>query len=274
MASSSRVALVTGCSAGGIGFYMCKALVERDFVVYATARSLSSMEDLDHPNIKRLVLDVTKDSQVNSVVSTIIAESGRIDLLINNAGFFAVGPLTDWTAENVKDVYDTNVFSIVRVCGAIIPHMAKCKSGTIINMGSVVGKLPLPWSGVYDSSKFALRTLTEVYSMECKPLNICVMLAAPGTIQSKLADKQDDFELASGSLYTAFLHNIHERIESSKAKVTETERFAEQVISKAVQENPPRYFAVGGYVSTFRFLSYVPRSIPLWVCWRLYSKPR
>jgi len=273
--TSKKVALVTGCSNGGIGFYICQKLAERDFIVYATSRSLSSTEGLDHPNIKRLVLDVTSDSQVSSAVSTAIAESGHIDLLINNAGVITAGPLVDWTAEKAKEVYDTNVFSIIRLCAAVVPHMAKRKSGTIVNMGSVVGEIPTPWTGIYDSSKSAVRALTDTLYMECKPLNIRVMLAAPGTIKSHLADKQDDFELPSGSLYTSFFHNIRQRMEASRDdKAMSTEVFVEKLVSKATQANPPRQWSAGGYASTYRLLSYLPRGVGLWMFWRMFSKPR
>jgi hypothetical protein len=111
--------------------------------------------------------------------------------------------------------------------------------------------------------------------MECKPLNIRVMLAAPGTIKSHLADKQDDFELPSGSLYTSFLHNIRQRIEASRdKKAISTEIFAEKLVSKAIQANPPRHFQIGGYVSTYRLLSYLPRGVGLWMLWRMFSQPR
>ncbi|KAJ7174129.1 oxidoreductase [Mycena crocata] len=271
--TSKKVALVTGCSNGGIGSQVCQKLAERGFIVYATSRSLSSTDDLEHPNIKRLVLDVRSDAQVNSVVSTAVAESGHIDLLINNAGVITAGPLVDWTAEKAKDVYDTNVFSIIRLCGAVVPHMAKRKSGTIVNMGSVVGQIPTPWTGIYDSTKFAVRSLTETLFMECKPLNIRVMLAAPGVVASRLADKQDDFELASGSLYTEFAHNIRQRMKASKEKAMPTDVFAEKLVTNALKTNPPRYFCVGGHASTYRLLYYLPRGLGLWILWKMFSQP-
>ncbi|KAK6996009.1 hypothetical protein R3P38DRAFT_3223016 [Favolaschia claudopus] len=153
--------------------------------------------------------------------------------------------------------------------------MAKRKSGTIVNMGSVVGEIPTPWTGIYDSSKAAVRSLTDTLFMECKPLNIRVMLAAPGTIKSKLADKQDDFELVSGSLYTSFFHNIRQRMEASRdSKTMSTDVFAGKLVTQALKPSPPRYFSVGGYVSTYRLLSWLPRGFGLWMFWRMFSQPR
>ncbi|KAF7345618.1 NAD-P-binding protein [Mycena venus] len=269
-----NVALVTGSSEGGIGFYLCQKLAERGFTVYATSRTLSSTAALVHPNIKKLPLDVTDDSQVQSVVASIIEESGQIDMLINNAGILAPGPTVDWKAEDVKTVYDTNVFSIIRLCGAVVPHMAKRRKGTIVNIGSIVGEFPTPWMGVYDSSKAAVRLLTEVLSMECKPFDIRVMLVAPGSIQSKIIEKHDHFQLAPNSIYGAFFHNIRQRLEAARDKLAmPADKFAEEIVTKALRPNPPSYVLTGGNSTLFRFLAFLPRRLYLSIIWGMFSKP-
>ncbi|KAJ7157759.1 oxidoreductase [Mycena filopes] len=272
MSTTKKVALVTGSSEGGIGFAMCQQLVEKDYIVYATSRSTSSTQALTHPNIKRLALDVKDDASVNKAVATAIEESGHIDLLINNAGLFAVGPIVDWTGETAKDIYDTNVVSIVRMCAAVFPHMAKRKSGTILNMGSVVGEYGTPWSGLYDSSKAAVRAISEDLYLECKPFNVHVMHAAPGTIHSKLADKQADYELPSGSLYGRFAHNVMQRLEASRDdKAMNTDAFAKLIISKATRAKPPRYFRAGGYTELYAIFGLLPRGVVLWIVWKMFS---
>ncbi|KAJ6586407.1 NAD-P-binding protein [Mycena vulgaris] len=259
MSSPNSVALVTGCSEGGIGFHLCQSLVARGFTVYATSRLLSSTEKLDHPLIKRLTLDVTSDAHVNSVVATIMNDEGHIDLLINNAGVFAPGPIVDWTAEEMKVVYDANVFSIFRLTSAIVPHMARRSRGTIVNIGSIVGEFPTPWTGVYDSSKAAVRALTEVLAMECKPFNIHVMLVAPASVASDIMRKHADFALPENSIYGPFLHNIIQRLSTSKRSGTATPG--------------DRYVLSGGHSILFRIASWLPRSFYLHVVWRMFSKP-
>jgi len=270
-----KVAFVTGCSEGGIGNHLCQKLAERDFIVYATSRSTSSMKNLVHPNIKRFALDVKSDSEVKSVVATVIEESTHIDLLINNAGILVASPIIDWKSDDIKDLYDTNVISIVRLCREIVPHMAKRKSGTIVNMGSIVAEFSIPWTGIYNSSKAAIHSLTEGLRMECKPFNIDVMLVVPGAVQSRLFDRQDDFQLTSNSLYGDFLHNIRQRVDTGKNKNTmRTDVFAERLIAKVVQAKPPRYFSAGGLLTTFRLVGLLPRSIYLFIIWRMFSKPK
>ncbi|KAJ7449435.1 NAD-P-binding protein [Mycena galericulata] len=268
-----KVALVTGSSEGGIGFHLCQKLAERGFTVYATSRTMSSTQNLVHPSIKRLELDVTDDSQVQPVVTRVIEESGHIDLLINNAGILAPGPTIDWTADQVKAIYDTNVFSIVRLCGAVVPHMAKRKMGTIINLGSIVGEYPTPWTGIYDSSKAAVRALSEVLSMECRPFNIRVILVAPGSVQSRIIEKQDNFQLPLNSIYSAFFHNIRQRLEAARDNsAMPADKFAEEIVSKALRSNPPSYILTGGNSTVFRILAYLPRSWYLSLIWKMFSK--
>ncbi|KAJ6597523.1 NAD-P-binding protein [Mycena vulgaris] len=269
-----QVALVTGCSEGGIGHELCQKLAARGLTVYATSRALSSTAALVHPNIRRRVLDVTSDAQVRAVVEDVIAETGRIDMLFNNAGVLAPGPTIDLTAEDLKAIYDVNVFSIVRLCGAVVPHMAARKKGTIVNIGSIVGEFPTPWTGGYDSSKAAVRILSEVLSMECKPFNIRVILVAPGSVQSKIIDKQDGFALAPASIYGAFFHNIRQRLEAARnSSAMPADEFAEEIVSKVLRPNPPGYILTGGGSNMFRVLAYLPRWLYLAIVWRMFSKP-
>ncbi|KAJ7172827.1 NAD-P-binding protein [Mycena crocata] len=274
MSLPNQVALVTGCSEGGIGFHLCQNLAARKITVYATSRSLSSTKKLDHPLIKRLILDVTSDLDVQRVVDTIIEQEGHIDLLINNAGVFAPGPVIDWTPERMQEIYNTNVFSILRLTRAVIPHMAKRSKGTVVNIGSIVGEYPTPWTGIYDSSKAAVRALTEVLTMECKPFNIHVMLVAPGSVASDIMNKFPELSLPATSLYHAFLNNIVQRVHTSKNSGTSMsgEAFAEEIIEKALRRSPPRYVLTGGHSWLFWAWGYFPRSWYFWAIWRRFSR--
>ncbi|KAJ7167772.1 oxidoreductase [Mycena filopes] len=270
-----KVALVTGSSEGGIGFAFCQELAQKDYIVYATSRLTSSMQALTHPNIKRLALDVKDDASVNKAVATAIEESGHIDLLINNAGILVIGPIVDCTGETAMDIYNTNVVSIVRMSAAVFPHMAKRRSGTILNIGSVAGEFGTPWSGLYDSSKAAVHAISEDLYLECKPFDVRVMHVAPGTVHSKIAGKHADYELPSGSLYGRFAHNIMQRLEGSRDhQAMDTNVFAKLVISEATRAKPPRYFRAGGYAGLYTFFGLLPRAVFLWVIWKMFSGPR
>ncbi|KAF7796926.1 hypothetical protein EIP86_008111 [Pleurotus ostreatoroseus] len=273
--SDLKVALVTGCSEGGIGYAFCEKLAARNYIVYATARRLESMAPLTHPNFKKFVLDVTDDQQVQSVVATIISIEGHIDMVINNAGILAPGPIIDYTDDQIKEVYDINVYSILRVSRAVIPHMAGRKKGTIVNMGSVAGEFPTPWTGHYDASKAAVRLMTEVLALECKPFNVKVMLVSAASVRSQIIGKHDDYQLPQSSLYGGFLHNIRDRLEAARDKeAMQTSLFAEEVISKADSASPPSYLLAGGKAGTYKLMAYLPRSWVLSIVWGMFSKPK
>ncbi|KIJ45842.1 hypothetical protein M422DRAFT_226905 [Sphaerobolus stellatus SS14] len=274
--TEQKVAFVTGCTTGTIGFSYCEGLLKRDFIVYATSRSVASIQGLDHPNAKILALDVTSDEQVTSVVEKIINDHGHIDLLINNAGVLAPGAVLDCTTEEIKQIYDVNVFSMLRVAKAVVPHMAKRREGIIINMGSIVGEFPTPWMGIYDSSKAAVRIMTEILSLECRPFSIHVMLVAPASIQSPMVARHDNYQLPADSLYQDFSRNIRERLDAGKDSdvVMPTEAFTEEILTKALgSRNPPAYILTGGKSWMFRLMAYLPRKWVLNIVWGMFSKP-
>ncbi|KAK7686715.1 hypothetical protein QCA50_010315 [Cerrena zonata] len=130
MSTSPKVVLITGCSEGGIGFYLCEAYAAHGCIVYATARRPETMSSFSHPNIYTLKLDVLEDDEVNSVVKTIIDREGRVDILVNNAGSGAPGPILDMSIDQARRAFELNTFSVLRVSRAVAPHMAKRKSGT------------------------------------------------------------------------------------------------------------------------------------------------
>ncbi|KAF7795725.1 hypothetical protein EIP86_006890 [Pleurotus ostreatoroseus] len=179
-----------------------------------------------------------------------------------------------YTDDDVKALYDVNVFSILRISRAVIPYMAERKRGTIVIMGSVAGQFPTPWTGHYDASKAAVRIMTEVLGLECKPFNIKVMLVSAASVRSKIIGKHDNFQLPSESLYGKFFPNIRARLEAARDKAAmETGAFAEEIISKADSANPPSYLLAGGKAGTYKLLSYLPRSWVLSMMWNMFSKP-
>jgi NAD(P)-dependent dehydrogenase (short-subunit alcohol dehydrogenase family) len=154
MPAHSPVVLVTGCSAGGLGFHLCNLLFSsanacmlilasrceafalRECTVYATARSLEKTNGM-RPSIKRLAMDVTDDASVRAAVESIVRNEGRIDIIVNNAGVQCVAPLLDLPLAELQDTFDANAFGALRVVQAAVPHMASRRTGLVVTIGSV-----------------------------------------------------------------------------------------------------------------------------------------
>ena len=149
-----KVALVTGASSG-IGRATAERLAKAGFKVYGTSRRGAQLEQAN--SFKMLQLDVTRDDSVAAAVSELIKLEGRIDLLVNNAGFsLAPAGAEESSTEQAKSVFDTNFFGTVRMTRAVLPHMRNQKCGRIINIGSIVGFLPAPYMAFYAASKHAI----------------------------------------------------------------------------------------------------------------------
>ncbi|KAK0500590.1 oxidoreductase [Armillaria luteobubalina] len=245
--STNRVVLVTGCSTGGIGFALCEQFAQQGCKVYATSRSVETMQGFKDPNIEVLALDVTNDDDVE------------------------------------QRTYDTNAFSVIRTCKTVIPIMAKRHSGLIVNIAfRLIGSMliftlsPTPWHGAYSSSKAAVQNISEVLSMECRPLGINVMHVAPGSVTSNFAKNQEKwFSLPVNSLYTAFLPNIMERMHASQTKSSmSNEEFSKRIVDQALAKSPPSYISVGGNAFLFWVFKWLPRTWVLGLLWRLYSKKK
>ncbi|HTA76862.1 MAG TPA: SDR family NAD(P)-dependent oxidoreductase, partial [bacterium] len=150
------VALITGCSTG-IGFEASLVLARKGYFVFATMRNIKKAGVLKKAakglSVEILPLDVDKPSESQKVVSAIIRKTGRIDVLINNAGFGAFGMLEEFTDEEIKAQYETNVFGLMRITNAVLPVMRKQKSGRILHIGSLAGKMTFAGIGLYCSSK-------------------------------------------------------------------------------------------------------------------------
>lgn len=194
-----EVVLITGASSG-FGRSIGRHLAGKGFRVYGTSRRASydapesgksskndagrkrdnGVDDKDLPNFFMIPMDVTDVSSIAAGVDHVLARSGRIDAVINNAGFSLSGAVEEVSMEEVMAQFDTNVFGIWRVCQAILPHMRERGAGCIINIGSLGGRIGLPFQSAYSASKFALEGLTEALRVEVRPFGIRVVLIAPG----------------------------------------------------------------------------------------------
>lgn len=187
------VAVVTG-SSSGIGLAASLALAKNGYLTYATMRNLAkqdsiqSVADKQHLPIRTVQLDVTDENSVKNAIQSILSESGRIDLLVNNAGYGLTGAFEDIGMDEIKSLYETNVFGVIRITQAVLPIMRKQGSGRIINISSGAGRIGFPGSSAYVSSKFALEGLTESMAFEVEQFGIKTVLVEPGFIRTNFAE--------------------------------------------------------------------------------------
>ncbi|KAH8099250.1 oxidoreductase [Cristinia sonorae] len=273
MSVAPKVVLITGCSQGGIGFSLCQEYAWKGCKVYATARKYDSMEGLEHPNIKRMILDVTDAHQIEDVVSTVITTEGRVDILVNNAGATLPGPLLDVTLEQARRAFETNTLSTLAVCKTVIPHMARRSRGLVINVSSVMGEIPTPWMGLYAATKAALHSITQSLWMECKAFNVEVMLVVPGQVKSNIAvNAHKEYQMPDNSLYHKYMKNIMHRIAYSQLSGSiPADECAREIVTASLSPEPPRYITLGGASTIFRILTWLPRTWVLGYFWRRFT---
>lgn len=179
-----KVVLITGGSSG-IGKAIGDFLTEKGFMVYGTTRKLT--ENHNKHSFKLLELDVRDKASIDKAIEIILKATGRIDILINNAGIGVTGPLEETPIAAVENVYDINFLGPLRMAQAVLPNMRKRKSGLIINITSIAGYMGLPFRGIYSSSKGALELLTETLRMEVRRFGVHIVNLAPGDFATNIA---------------------------------------------------------------------------------------
>jgi NAD(P)-dependent dehydrogenase (short-subunit alcohol dehydrogenase family) len=189
MVSDQKVAVVTG-SSSGIGLQTSLMLARDGFITYATMRTPERGTTVEKENlpIKVVELDVTDDDSVNDAIRTVESDTGRIDVLVNNAGYALGGALEDLSIEEIKAQYETNLLGLIRVTQSVLPIMRRQKSGIIVNLSSGAGIFGIPGASAYTSTKFAVEGLSESIGYELEPFGIKVILIEPGFIQTNFAN--------------------------------------------------------------------------------------
>ncbi|KAJ1399623.1 Short-chain dehydrogenase/reductase SDR [Sesbania bispinosa] len=264
--SDPKIVLVTGCAKGGIGYEYCKAFAEKNCHVFASDIStrMQDMSDLEESdNIETLELDVSCDQSVTLAVDKVISKCGHIDILINNAGIGSTGPLAELPLDTIRKAWEINTLGQLRMVQHVVPHMAVQRSGSIVNVGSVVGKVSTPWAGSYCASKASVHAMSHSLRLELKPFGINVILALPGSVRSNLGranlKKLGNYEW---KLYKDFKEVIAERARASQGdKATDGRVFARHVANKVLAPKPPKQIVFGHMTGLFSLLSLSP----LWV---------
>ena len=261
MTSSSpadKVAVVTGSSTG-IGYETSLILARNGFLTYATMRNLNKSENMkmvatkENLPIQVKQLDVTDDVSVTNAIQAISSETGRIDVLVNNAGYGLNGAFEDLAMDEIKAQYETNVFGLIRTTQAVLPIMRRQKSGTIINISSGAGRFGFPTGSAYVSTKFAVEGLSESMSYELEPFGIKVIIVEPGVIRTSFGDglivakKSQD----PSSPYSQMMQRSAAGFEKMRKNASSPDVVAKVVLNAIRDENPSLRYLAGSDVETW-----------------------
>jgi len=236
-----KIAIVTGSSTGN-GFETSLMLARNGFYTYATMRNLDKSKTItdiatkDSLPLQVLQLDVTEDKSVKDAIDTILGKRGRIDVVVNNAGYDAFGAVEDLSVEEVKAQFETNFFGAIRVMKAVLPTMRKQRRGTIVNVSSVGGLVGIPLNSAYISSKFALEGFSESMQYELEEFGIKVILIEPGVVKTNFFEnsKAAKNTASSNSPYAELAKKVSEGFKPMLENNSSSPIQVAEVILKAI----------------------------------------
>ncbi|MFI0446386.1 oxidoreductase [Actinomadura sp. 6N118] len=253
MATTRPVALVTGASSG-IGKAAALALVEAGYEVVGTSRNTAHVTPIK--GVTFLDLDVASDESVTTVVKAVIGRFGRIDVLVNNAGVGSAGAAEESSVAQAQGVFDINVFGVIRMTNAVLPHMRAQGSGRIINISSIVGFIPVPYMAVYAASKHAIEGYSESVDHEVRQYGVRVLLVEPAWTSTAFdanSVRPDQPQQVYAEQRRVFADYMAEAVKDGDAPAV----VAKQIVAAATDAKPKLRYAVGqsGRVHTLRRLA-------------------
>ena len=243
-----RTALVTGCSTG-IGRATAREFADAGWEVYATARDPADVADLDADGARTAALDVTDASAVEAAVERVFEAEGRLDCLVNNAGYGQFGPVEDVPIERVREQFDVNTFGPLRLVHAALPRMREAGEGTIVNVTAGFGSLSLPGMGIYTGSKYAFESWSVALRQEVAAHGVDVVAVEPGIVATDFYDRalaeigSIDHTGAYADLYRV-LDSIG-AVERGGPGINPPERVAATILEAAADDRPDPVYRVG-----------------------------
>jgi short-subunit dehydrogenase len=255
----SQTILVTGASSG-IGQATARLLAERGFTVFGTARKPDAAK---RETFTMLALDVRSDESVRACVEQVMAKAGRLDVLVNNAGYALMGAAEETSVEEAKAQFETNFFGIVRMVNALLPGMRAAGAGKIINLSSLAGNTAIPYSGFYSATKFAVEGYSEALWHEVRPFGVSVSLVEPGFVSTPIAEASP---LAARPLpaYDATRKRMLAKFGQSLAAGIPPEQVARRVLQIVEHSSPALRYPVGAQATWLpRLRNVVP--------WKVYA---
>jgi NAD(P)-dependent dehydrogenase (short-subunit alcohol dehydrogenase family) len=252
-----KTAFVTGASAG-IGEATARALLAAGYRVFAGARRLDRMAGLAAAGATLIKLDLTDDASIVAAVNTIKNAAGRIDVLVNNAGYGSYAALEDVPLDEGRRQFEVNVFGLARLCQLVLPMMRAQKSGKIVNLTSIGGKIWEPLGAWYHATKFAVEGLSDCLRVEAAPFGVDVIVIEPGAIRTEWAGIARDglLQMSGGSAY-AELAKRHARMlatADTSSLASPPEVVARTIVRAVTARRPKTRYATGGGARTILFL--------------------
>jgi len=252
---NQNVVLITGASSG-VGRATAQLLAASGYRVFGTSRQPTEV-----PNVEMTVLDVRDDASVKACVDTVQSRAGGIKVLINNAGHEMAGAVEELSLDESRAEFETNFFGVVRLVKAVLPSMRRQKQGRIVNVGSLSGRTPIPFLGIYSATKFALGGYTEALRHEVKPFNIHVSLAEPAFLKTPMtihrqvaADRISD--------YDPWRQRALDAIRWYEERGPGPELVAKTILEIVTSDNPRLRFLIGKQAkSTTRLRRFLPEGI-------------
>ena len=271
--SSERpVVLITGCSSG-IGRATAARFLAGGWRVWATARDTEDVTTLERAGCRSAALDVTDEEQVEAVVSKIVERDGRIDCLVNNAGYGQVGAIEEVPTDHVHAQFDVNVYGPLRLVRAVLPHMRDGDGGTIVNVSSMLGRVSYPARGIYAGSKHALEAISEALRVEVQGFDVEVVLVEPGVVDTGFEERLEEARrgLESRRAYRQINAVVDFAQRASKAVATPPDRVAAVIYEATSVEGPRARYIVGLDARlAIGFDAIVPARVQEWIYARLF----
>lgn len=269
----TKIALVTGASAG-IGEAAVRRLLADGWRVFAAARRLDRMRHLAEAGAEPISLDLTDDASILAAVATIRERAGRLDLLVNNAGYGSYGAIEDVPMAEARRQVEVNLFGLARLCQLALPMMRARRSGTIVNVTSIGGKFGEPFGGWYHATKFAVEGLSDCLRLELRPFGIRVVVVEPGAIRTEWAGiaAQSLRDRSGGGAYSPWARRHAALLSSAdSSRIVSPPEVVAETIARAARARRPRIrYATGGGARTFLFLArWLPDRLLDALMWRL-----
>lgn len=241
----NAVVLISGCSSG-IGLALAREFTQCGCKVFATARKPEMIRHLQKEGMEPVALDVTDLKSIDACVKEVAARAGRIDVLVNNAGYALMGPIIELSLDDLRLQFETNVIGLIALTKAVAPHMILRQSGMIVNMSSVSGVCATPFAGAYCATKAAVNLFSDALRLELAPFGVEVITVQPGKIKSSFGDAAaQKIGCYDSSFYAPVADVIARRASMSQEGAMPAEVFSKILVNRLFRTKVPKLIRIG-----------------------------